>query len=231
MFFGKSANKQAVEEIDHPAQEMRDFTRRETDIRPYRVKLFRSVATGTALGGNPVEFLQLALKGKPIPLEVPLEAVNKITGMDNNSTSLTECLDDLGIMRPLEIQVLREAEKMDSAVNDRIHRDRAIRLIAQYHQWSAENRTSSELAYLFCRMSLLSVFFPHPLVMDAIKGDPFLMRNFGEVTEEPESKVWETMGSLNISEFYVAVLRLAEERGKLPKGFELLANIERNEFI
>lgn len=221
-------NKNATGQKHHPAHEIRDFARIETDIRPYRATIFQQIATGTSLGGNPLDFLRIALRETLIPPEVNPEKVDSIAELASSSKSLAECLDKLDIMRPFELKVLREAERMDGQDNGWLNRDRAIRIISQYHQWSSENRSSSELAFLLCRMSVLSFFFHHPLVSDAISGDPFLIQDFGNVKEAPGMAVWESMHSLDISEFYVAVIRLAETKDKLAKGFELLATIERD---
>lgn len=217
-------NKDLTSGNYHQLHEMRDFSRIETDIRPYRATIFQQVATGTSLGGNPVDFLKIALRNTVIPPEIDPEKVDAIT---ESTGSLADCLDGLGIMRPFEIKVLREAEKMDSANKGGMQTERAVKFVQQYHQWSNDNRSSSELSFLLCRMSLLSFFFPRPLFSDAIAGDPFLSQDFGNVKEDQEQKVWESMQSLDISEFYIAVIKLAEERGKLAKGFELLASIER----
>lgn len=217
-------NRDLTGENHHPAHEIRDFARIETDIRPYRANIFRQVATGVSLGGNPRDFLRIALRETLIPPEIDTEKVDVIA---ESMGSLVDSLDKLGIMRPFEIKVLREAERMDSTDKKSIQTERAIKFIYQYHQWSNENRGSSELSFLLCRMSLLSFFFPRPLVGDAIAGDPFLIQDFGNVKEEPGQKVWESMQSLDISEFYIAVIKLAEENEKLAKGFELLASIEK----
>lgn len=226
MAFGRK--KKSEEDPGSPLYEMQNFTRREITVNPYRHMIMTHLAIGTALGGNPLEFLYLALKGHPVPLEVPLETVNAVMERSQgHSHSTAECLDDLGIMRPFEIKVLREAEKMDTAVNARIHTDRAIRLITKYHQWSSYNITCTELAHLFCRMGLLSVFFPEPLLSDAIRGDPFLIKHFGQSLGETELPFIEELKKLKLSEFYLASLTIAEEKGKLPKAFELLADMEQ----
>lgn len=216
-----------MDEKHHSSHEIHDFTRIETDVRPYRVAIFEQIATGTALGGNPLDFLKLALEEIAIPPEVDPNKVDAIAIQAESSKSLAECLDKLGIMRPFEIKVLREAERIDTSGNGWINIDRAIRIIHQYHQWSSENRGSSELAFLFCRMSVLAFFFERPLISDAIAGDPFLIQDFGHFNESPDLKVWESLKTLDISEFYLATIRLAETKGKLAKAFELLANIER----
>lgn len=224
MIFEKKASG-----FDDPvtAHEMRIFTRRETDIRPYRNKIFTYLATGIEMGGNPVDFLKLALEVTPIPAEIPLDTVTAIKERDSFSTSIAECLDDLGIMRPFELNVLHEAESLDRNLHNRESTDQAIRLIAKYHQWRSSNSSSSELADLFSRMSILSVFFPRPLITDAIKEDPFLLQTFGKTSDPPRQPLWQSMADLGISKFYIALIKMAEAKGKLAKAFELLADIEK----